>query len=122
MSDYILDAKRLRECREKMGYSKIEAAKKIGISQPAYLRYESGERTPSLQVIKEIAEVFQTSPDYLIGRTNSSQVMSYTVYESENPELFLLVDKYRKADKEQLTRLLAYLEKFEQGGRKVEGR
>ena len=120
MSDYILDAKRLRECREKMGYSKMEAAKRIGISQPAYLRYEAGERTPSLQVIKEIAEVFQTSPDYLIGRTNSSKVKSHTVYESENPELFLIVDKYREADKEQLKRLLAYLEKFEQIGRTID--
>ena len=37
-----LDIKRLKECRLKLGITKQEAAKRIQISQPAYLRYEAG--------------------------------------------------------------------------------
>ena len=52
-----LNIKRLIECREKNGITKMEAAKRMQLSQPAYLRYESGERTPSIQAINVIANV-----------------------------------------------------------------
>ena len=34
----ILDKERLKECRLKLGITKQEAAKRVQISQPAYLR------------------------------------------------------------------------------------
>ena len=55
----ILDKERLKECRLKLGITKQEAAKRIQISQPAYLRYEAGSRNPSIQIISKMAEVFQ---------------------------------------------------------------
>ena len=57
----ILDKERLTECRLKLGITKQEAAKRIQISQPAYLRYEAGSRNPSIQTIEKMAEVFSTS-------------------------------------------------------------
>lgn len=54
----ILDKERLKECRLKLGITKQEAAKRIQISQPAYLRYEAGSRNPSIQIISKMAEVF----------------------------------------------------------------
>ena len=56
----ILDKERLKECRLKLGITKQEAAKRIQISQPAYLRYEAGSRNPSIQIISKMAEVFST--------------------------------------------------------------
>ena len=55
----ILEKERLKECRLKLGITKQEAAKRIQISQPAYLRYEAGSRNPSIQIISKMAEVFQ---------------------------------------------------------------
>lgn len=55
----ILDKERLKECRLKLGITKQEAAKRVQISQPAYLRYEAGSRNPSIQTIAKMAEVFQ---------------------------------------------------------------
>lgn len=108
-----LDIERLKKSREALGISKMEAAKRIGVSQPAYLRYESGQRIPSIQVIKEMANVFHTSVDYLLGKTSSPKVTSYTVNVADSPELFALVEKYYSTDKEQLKRLMIYLEHFE---------
>ncbi|MDD6194993.1 MAG: helix-turn-helix transcriptional regulator [Lachnospiraceae bacterium] len=108
-----LELERLIRCRESLGISKMEAAKRIGVSQPAYLRYESGERTPSIQIIKEMADVFHTSVEYLQGKTSSPAVTSYTVNNTDSPELFALVQRYYTADKEQLKRLMAYLDHFE---------
>ena len=50
MNDTLI-CKRLSECRQKMGITKQEAAKRMQMSQPTYLRYESGERSPSIHVI-----------------------------------------------------------------------
>lgn len=44
----ILNKERLTECRLRLGITKQEAAKRIQISQPAYLRYEAGTRNPSM--------------------------------------------------------------------------
>lgn len=113
METRYLDVQRLIKCRKSLGISKMEAAKRIGVSQPAYLRYESGERTPSIQIIKEMANVFQTSVEYLQGKTSSPEVTSYTVNRADSPELFTLIAKYYATDKKQLKRLMTYLDHFE---------
>ncbi len=82
-----LNIDRLIKCRESLGISKAEAARRIGISQPAYLRYEAGTRTPSIQVIKEMAAVFKTSPEYLTGESNSAKPTSVTIDGTSYPEL-----------------------------------
>lgn len=112
MAEFTLITNRLIECRKRLGISKNEAAKRVGVSQPAYLRYESGERTPSIQVIKEIAKVFHTSPDYLIGKTDSPSVDAYVINKKDNLELFSIIEKYYQSEKEQQKRLLAYLKEF----------
>lgn len=113
MQEYKIITSRLIECRKKMKFTKVEAAKRIGVSQPAYLRYESGERTPSIHVIKEIANAFHTSPEYLIGKTDSPNITQYVITEESNPELFLIIQKYYQFDTNQQNRLLAYLENLQ---------
>ncbi len=112
MQEYKIITSRLIECREKMGFTKIEASKRIGVSQPAYLRYESGERTPSIQVVKEIANVFHTSSDYLIGKTDSPDIIHYVITEESDPALYQLIQQYYQFDANQKKRLLAYLDKI----------
>ncbi len=92
-----------------MGFTKLEAAKRIGVSQPAYLRYESGERTPSIQVIKEMANVFHTSADYLMGNAISDSPDYITVSKEFNPELFELVNYYQDMDSAFVQKMLAYM-------------
>ena len=103
---------RLTECREKIGISKQEAARRVGVSQPAYLRYESGTRNPSQQVIKEIAKVFNTSVDYLTGVCDEPAPDFFEIKKKNDEELFLLVEKYRDLDSQQKKRLLAYTDKL----------
>ena len=43
---------RLILIREKLGISKAEAARRVGLSKMGYGRYESGERIPSVQTIE----------------------------------------------------------------------
>lgn len=103
-----LDIKRLKECRLKLGITKQEAAKRIHISQPAYLRYEAGTRTPSIQIISKIAEVFSTSTDYLIGKTDIAEIDRTIVKKDTSPSLFLLTETCKSLDESQIERLVAY--------------
>jgi len=103
---------RLIECRKKIGITKQEAAKRIGVAQPTYLRYESGTRTPSLHVIKDIAKVFNTSVEYLIGETDSSDADYIIINKNTEPEIFQILNQRNNWNKKQLKQLLAYAQKL----------
>lgn len=109
MSSNTLDRKRLINCREKLGITKQEAARRMQMSQPAYLRYESGERTPSIHVIQVMADVLATSVAYLTGQTDNPNPNSYLIKSDTDPELFEVIEKYRNTDIKTKDRLLAYL-------------
>ena len=112
MSTYTLDRNRLISCREKLGITKQEAALRMQMSQPAYLRYESGERTPSIHVIQVMADILSTSVDYLTGLTDNPNPNSYLIKLDTEPELFHLIEKYKNSDLEMKNRLLEYVERY----------
>ena len=106
-----LNVPRLIECRKKIGISKIEAAKRMHLSQPAYLRYEAGERIPSFQTMTVIANVLNTSVEYLTGKTDDPLPFSYTISKFDEPELFEIIDLCKNNDNNMIKRLLAYAKK-----------
>ena len=114
MDSNLLNRQRLIECRQKLGITKQEAAKRVKLSQPAYLRYESGERMPSIHVIQEMANVFGTSADYLTGKTDIATPTSYTIHAETNPELFQFIEMYQNSDNSKRDNLIAYMKNFKE--------
>lgn len=108
MNTTTLNRERLIECRKKLGITKQEAAIRMQLSQPAYLRYESGERTPSIHVIYYMAHVLGTSADYLTGKTDNPTPNTYIVRANEKPELFSIIETYNSSDSDSQARLLSY--------------
>ncbi len=45
-----------------------QVADYLGISQPSYIRYENGQSEPTLANLVKLAELFDVSVDYLLGR------------------------------------------------------
>ena len=107
-----LNKERLIECREKLGITKQEAAKRMNMSQPAYLRYEAGERTPSIHVIQTMADVLGTSAAYLTNKTDNPAPNSYTIHAKIDPELFQLIETYQTLDHSMKSRLITYIQNF----------
>jgi len=60
---------RLKTVREEKGLKREEVANKIGTSAAIIGRYERNERTPSVDIAKNIAEALEVSLDYLVGDT-----------------------------------------------------
>lgn len=57
----------LQKCREERGYTQVKLATLTEISQQSVTYYETGTRTPSLDVCIRLAKVLGTTIDYLIG-------------------------------------------------------
>lgn len=63
---------RLKELRTKKGISQQKLADRIGISKSSINMYERGEREPNIAILIKMADVFQTTVDYLIGNSNNT--------------------------------------------------
>ena len=62
--------KRLRDMREDRDLKQRELAEMLNVSQTTYSRYESGELDiPSAALIK-LADFYNVSVDYILGRTD----------------------------------------------------
>lgn len=63
-------SKRLSELRKKKQWSLQFIADQLNIAKSTYAGYESGYRQPSLEAVKELAVLFGTTTDYLLGATD----------------------------------------------------
>ena len=61
---------KLKGLRTNAGYSQAEVAKKIKISPPIISSYESGTKSPSLESLVALAQLYKCSTDYLLGLTD----------------------------------------------------
>lgn len=60
-------SERLQTLRERRGISRRVLSERCGLSKNMVSVYESGEVEPTASVIKELAECFDVSADYLLG-------------------------------------------------------
>lgn len=65
---------RLTVLLDENNMKQTELANKIGTSNVTICRYLNGERTPRLDVVSRIANVFQVSLDYLLGLTDDKTI------------------------------------------------
>ena len=59
---------RLQQLRERKGISRRVLSELCGLHSNAVSRYESGEDEPTMHSLVAIAEFFEVSVDYLVGR------------------------------------------------------
>ena len=62
---------RLKELRKKKGISQLRLATDLNTTQNTISRYETGEREPGIDELIKMADYFNVSVDYLIGRTEN---------------------------------------------------
>ena len=61
---------RIRNLREDHDLTQRQVAEYLGMPQPQYCRYEQGYRDIPTDVLLALAELYKTSTDYLLGRTD----------------------------------------------------
>ena len=71
-------AKNFKKARQINKLKVIEAADKLGISQPTLSAWEGERKSPSIESLEKMADLYGVTTDYLLGRseqvdTNSSE-------------------------------------------------
>lgn len=61
----------LRELRNQRNLTQREVAEQLGVTQQTYAYYELGQRKPEQQTLIRLADFFEVSADYLLGRTEN---------------------------------------------------
>ena len=63
-------AERLVLLRKEKKWSRKQVAEQLQIVERTYQRYENAEREPTASVLRELADLYHVTADYLLGRTD----------------------------------------------------
>ena len=64
---------RIRDLREDADLKQKEIAAILGIDQRVYSNYETGKREIPTHLLIKLADYYNTTTDYILGRTNKYQ-------------------------------------------------
>lgn len=70
LKEYEILSKRLFELRTSYNYTQLDVAAKLAITYQSYQAYELGVSVPSLQNIIKLADLYEVSIDFLLGRSD----------------------------------------------------
>ncbi|QTY26813.1 helix-turn-helix domain-containing protein [Flavobacterium sp. CS20] len=66
---------KLKECRSEKGFSQTELAKQIDTYHSIIGKYERDEVKPTIDVVKRLANVLETTVGYLLGETEERELL-----------------------------------------------
>jgi len=62
---------RLKEQRIAKGKTQVNMAKLLGCTEQHYQRFEYGKVTPNIVLLIQLADYFDVTADYLLGRSDN---------------------------------------------------
>jgi transcriptional regulator with XRE-family HTH domain len=93
---------RLKKLREDKGLNMSQAAKQLNFSYTTYVSYEKNEREPNSETLIMLADFFECSTDYLIGRSPKVKMLDFNEnYLNLNSHERKVVTAYRQQPKMQ---------------------
>ncbi|MEG1982054.1 MAG: helix-turn-helix transcriptional regulator [Clostridia bacterium] len=110
----------LKELRKKEGLSQVDLAEKLGFSKSLVGLYETGGRKPSFEALETVADYFNVSIDYLMGKDdksiyyldpNTAQIAQEVF---ERPQMKILFDASRKVSPEDLDLIIKMLDRMKE--------
>ena len=84
----------LKRFRSAYNLKQKDIATRLGMKQPLYQRYESGETVPAITFIIKLADAYNVSADYLLGRSDSPHPTNFD--EREVKEAFKIRDLWKQ--------------------------
>ena len=98
---------RIKEAREKKGFSQKVCADEVGVTLRAWQNYEQGEREPKYEILCKIADLLGVTVDYLLGREEENPFSSFKPI--DNDEFIRLYSALPEPVKEAFVGVMAQL-------------
>ena len=86
----------LKELRASHKLSQQRLADQLGLAQSSVNQYEHGMSEPDITTLKKLADIFDTSVDYLTGHTKCKSSVSKLLTYKLTPDEIRMLDKYRE--------------------------
>ncbi|MBU5676809.1 helix-turn-helix domain-containing protein [Alkaliphilus sp. MSJ-5] len=101
----------LRKLREEKDISQVELAKKLNITSQSLSQYELNKRIPDIEMINRLADFFDVSVDYLLGRTDIKQpikdiIKNQKKYNGSSDEISKEIRNLSPESQEELKKLI----------------
>ena len=82
-------SEKIKELRKKNGLTQERLAEELNVSRQAITKWETGEGSPDIENLKNIALYFHVSVDYLVGSTTEKIIDLKTKFQLVEVFLFL---------------------------------
>ena len=92
---------RIKELRKEKNLNQVGLGMKLNVSQKMISAYESGTHQPSIETLKKMAAIFDTSVDYIIENTDIKNPIDRFAKNNLSVEEIQLLDIFKKLNKEQ---------------------
>lgn len=86
-------SEKIKQLREKAGYSQAQLAKKLDVTRSSVNAWEMGLSMPTTQYIVALSKLFHVSADFILG-TESKLIISLEGYTDEEVALVFSLLKY----------------------------
>lgn len=103
----------IKMLRQEMGISQQTLADAIGVSQPSINKYENHNIEPDIEILSRIADFFNTSIDFIVGRTDIRRRIEPTEAFTLNREETALILGFRTLSSREKTCVLTLLDTFQ---------
>ena len=101
-------AETLKALRKEKGMTQRQLAEKLFIDCSSVTKWETGKANPDFEKQQKLAELFNVSIDFLLGRTDTSDLLYITAKNK------VLLDEFKELDEDMQKQLLniAHYNKF----------
>ncbi len=100
---------RLKQLREEKNMTQVRLAIELGVSQETINGYEIGKAVPPADMLVKLANVLDTSVDYILGRTNDKKFIKLLKSDLSNQEQEIITI-FRKLSPNKKERFLGYMD------------
>ena len=84
---------RLKQLREAKGLTQVKVSIELNVSQETISGYEIGKAVPPAEALSKMADIYDCSVDYILGRTDVKTLIRASELSSQETEL---IEAFRK--------------------------
>lgn len=92
-------SERIKDLRERDGYSQTALSKKLGLTRSSINAWETGISVPSTQYLVELSRLFKVSTDYILGIDTSESLRIDGLTIEQKNILCALVEQFERCNK-----------------------